>query len=138
MTNPYAAPAAPGATGDRLELSEMNGALLLIDVREFKPSMATQHGPADAVSANVAVLDGDHKGQEFNDVLLFPKVIVGQLKGALGTKVLARLGQGEKKPGKNPAWILTAATEADAQVAQKYEAYKAKQAPATVPDDAPF
>lgn len=127
MTN-YATPAAPGATGDKLDFTANNGALLRIEVKGLKEAVPTQHGPADAISADVAILDGPNKAAELADVLIFPKVIVGQLKASIGQVVLGRLGQGERKPGKNPAWLLLAPTEDDVATAQKFDAYKAKQA----------
>lgn len=127
MTSPYAAPAAPGS-GDRLEWSEHNGALLLFEVLGTKEGIATQHGTADAVAVNVAVLDGQHKGAQHRDVLVFPKVLCSQLRPSVGQKVLGRLGQGEKKAGKSAPWTLTAPTPDDVTTAQKFEAYIAKQA----------
>ncbi len=130
----FSAPAAPGATGDQFDMQAHNGALLLIDVNSFKEQIVTAHGPADAIACTIAVLDGDHKGDEFSDTLLFPRVLVGQLKGSIGKQVLGRLGQGEKKPGKNPPWILNAPTDADTEVAGRYVAFKAKQSAAQSDD----
>jgi hypothetical protein len=96
----FSAPAAPGATGDKFDIKAHNGALLLIDVNGLKEQVETVHGPADAIACNIAVLDGEHKGDEYDDTLVFPRVLVGQLKSSIGKLVLARLGQGEKKPGK--------------------------------------
>jgi hypothetical protein len=137
MTNTYADPAAPGATGDNLELKELNGSLLLIEVLGIKEDIATKFGAADAISANVAVLDGAKKATEYNDTLIFPKMLVGQLRPSIGGKVVARLGQGTAQAGKSAPWILTAATDADKETAGKFEAYKATQAKPPA-DDAPF
>jgi hypothetical protein len=130
----FSAPAAPGATGDKFDISKHNGALLLIDVNGLMTQVETVHGPADAITCNIAVLDGDHKGDEYDDTLIFPRVIVGQLKGSIGKQVLARLGQGDKKPGKNPPWILNAPTDADTETAGRYVAFKAKQVAAQTDD----
>jgi hypothetical protein len=130
----FSAPAAPGATGDKFDIKAHNGALLLIDVNGIKEQVETVHGPADAIACNIAVLDGEHKGDEYDDTLVFPRVLVGQLKGSIGKQVLARLGQGEKQPGKNPAWILNAPTDDDTEVAGRYVAFKAKKAAAVSED----
>jgi hypothetical protein len=54
----------------------------------------------------------------FNDVLWFPKVLVGSLKGRIGQKVLGVLGKGTAKPGQSAPWILIdASTEPDAVTA---------------------
>ena len=47
------------------------------------------------------------------DVLWFPKVLVGSLKGRIGQKVLAVLGKGTAKPGQSAPWILVDATTDD-------------------------
>jgi hypothetical protein len=125
----YTAPAAPG-DGDKLPLDELKGALLYIDVEKETDIIVTVHGDATAIQCNVAVLDGDHKGETFNDVLIFPKVLKSQLRPAIkgDDAVLARLGQGEKKPGKNAPWILVPPTGDDGEIGRKYEEYAAKQA----------
>jgi hypothetical protein len=46
----------------------------------------------------------------YEDVLWFPKVLVGSLKGRVGQKVLAVLGKGTAKPGQSAPWILVDAT----------------------------
>jgi hypothetical protein len=46
----------------------------------------------------------------YEDVLWFPKVLVGSLKGRIGQKVLAVLGKGTAKPGQSAPWILVDAT----------------------------
>ena len=119
----YTAPAAPG-DGDKLPLDELKGALLYIDVEKETDTIVTVHGDATAIQCKVAVLDGDHKGETFDDVLIFPKVLKSQLRPAIkgDDAVLARLGQGEKKPGKNAPWILVPPTGDDGKVGLAYEA----------------
>ena len=124
----FSAPAAPGATGDKFVVKDHVGELLLINVIDAKRIEGTEYGDADAIACDIAVLDGDHKGEEYNDSLLFSRVMFNQLKGSIGSQVLARLGQGEKKPGKTPAWILNAPTDDDTEVAGRFVAFKAKQA----------
>ena len=113
MTMPFASPAAPG---DGITWTDLNGCLLLIDVLSIETGIKTSFGDADAVRANVAVLDGMQAGTEYADTLVFPKVLQGQLKSRVGQKVLGRLGQGAQKPGQSPPWMLFEATEADQQL----------------------
>jgi hypothetical protein len=134
MSTNFTPPPPPGADGDNFEIKMHKGALVLIEVLGTKLVEGTKFGDKDAIRANVAVLDGENKGNQHADALLFPSVIYGQLKGMVGQKVLARIGQGENKKG-NPPWLLEAPTEADVATAQKFEAYVATKAAAT---DDPF
>lgn len=131
----FQAPPAPSAGGDKFAFDDHKGNLLLITVHEYKEGISTSHGVANAVAADIAVLDGPDKGGEYRDVLIFPKVIVNQLKGQIGATILARLGQGEKQPGKSAPWVLNAGTADDQETAAKYVAWKAKQA---IEDEQPF
>ena len=119
--------AAPSAGGDNLPLADLLGALLRIDVTEALTDVQTSFGPANPVRANVAVLDGDKKAEEYDDTLIFPRVLVSQLKPNVGKVVLGRLGKGTAKPGQSAPWTLGAPTEADIEVARKYDAYKASK-----------
>lgn len=120
-------PSAPGS-GDKLELNTVNGALLYVKVLERKVGIETSFGITDAISCDIAVLDGPHKAETFNDCLIFQKVLAGQLAAFVGKDdpiVVGRLGQGLAKPGKSAPWVLNAPTQADIDVATKYAAYAA-------------
>jgi len=133
MTDPFAAPAAPSAG---VNLEDIKGALLLISVYSLETGIQTTFGLKDAIRADVAVLDGDHSGEEHSDTLLFGLVLQGQLKGRIGQKVLGRLYTGTAKPGQKPPWMLSEATEADKAVGVAYLA-DGFSAPATA-GAAPF
>jgi len=120
-------PSAPGS-GDKLDLSTVNGNLLYITVRERKVGIETSFGVADAISCDIAVLDGPHKADTYSDVLIFPKVLAGQLAAFVGKDdpvVVGRLGQGLAKPGKSAPWVLNAPTAQDIATAEKYLAHVA-------------
>lgn len=124
--------------GDRFDLNTHLGALLYIKVHALKTGIETSYGPADAINCDIAVLDGEHKGDTYNDTLIFPSVLVNTLKGAVGSADPARVGRlakGEQKPGKSAPWVLDVPTQADLDVAVKYEQYAAKKA---AEDEAPF
>ncbi|TFV66082.1 UNVERIFIED_ORG: hypothetical protein E4P37_07885 [Bacillus sp. AZ43] len=87
-----------------IDWTALQGALLLFTVTAAE---------VDAVRADVIVLDGDKEGEVYTDTLIFPKVLQTQVKPSIGSMVLGRLGQGQKKPGQSPPWVLLPATEAD-------------------------
>ena len=124
------APAAP-TSGDKMDLKTLNGALLYISVNGLKRDIVSDFGTSDAIQADVAVLDGEHKATTFTDTLIFPKVLVSQLSKSVGAAdpvVVGRLGQGLAKPGKSAPWVLNEPTAADIEVATKYETYAAQRA----------
>jgi len=116
MTDPFASP----ATSTGVDWKEVNGALILINVLGVDEAVQTVHGVTDAVRANITVLDGDLKGETFDDTLVFPRVLKSQLKSKVGQLVLGRLGQGTAKPGQSAPWQLVEATDGDKSVANAY------------------
>jgi hypothetical protein len=131
----------PGAGGDKLPLDDLLGSLLLVTVHEETEPIATVHGETTAIRADVAVLDGDHKKERFEDTLVFPRVLKAQLRSAIGeddNQVIGRLGKGAKKDGKNPPWQLEDPTPTDMETGEKYLAWLAAQAPAPEPAEEPF
>ena len=121
MSNdPFDSPAS--SIGIRWE--ELNGRLLLITPLAFEAAIKTVHGAADAVRANVVVLDGTAALSEYRDTLIFPKILMSQVRANIGTSRanLGRLGQGEKKPGQTAPWKLSDPTDTDKDVARSYYA----------------
>ncbi len=132
MTLPTGQISAP-ATGDKLDYAEHLGRLLLIYPTEAVSQIQTTLGPKDAIRANVVVLDGPQAGRLIDDALIFPRVLISQLRSKLGGIVLGRLAQGVAKPGQNAPWTFTAPTDAELAQGQAYlsqQAQKAIQAPA--------
>lgn len=117
------------ANGDEFKPAEHKGALLLIDVIEHCDTMTTEFGEARPIRCNVAVLDGEHKGNTADDTLLFGVALINLLKGKVGKKVLGRLGQGVAKPGRSAPWLLAEPTEDDKVTARKYLSFIAEQTP---------
>lgn len=109
--------AKPGGGGDLIDFNLMIGALLVVEVVELIPHIATVNTKAGemtpAVRADVYVLDGPHGGEEYMDTLIFPKVMQSQLRRHVGSKVLGRVGQGQGKAGQSAPWTLIEATPAD-------------------------
>ncbi len=127
--------APPSSGGDNLPLADLLGALLRIEVSEALTDMQTSFGPANPIRANVAVLDGDKKAEEYEDALIFPRVLASQLRPNVGKVVLGRLGKGTAKPGQSAPWMLSAPTTDEIEVARKFDAYKATK---VVADLEPF
>lgn len=112
----FATPAASsGFTFD-----DHNGALLIVEVLGVEEEIPTTFGDKPAVRATVTVVDGDHQGDVYTDTLIFPRVLIGQLRSNVGQQVLGRLGQGNAKPGQKPPWRLEDPTPADLAAAEKY------------------
>lgn len=101
---------------------EINGRLLLVTPHSAEEGIKTTHGDAKAVRADVVVLDGPDSPVEYADTLIFPKVLQGQVRKNIGTgrMNLGRLGQGNKKPGQSPPWMLGDPTDADKAIARDY------------------
>lgn len=127
---------ASPASSVGINYSEVLNSLLLIEVIGLETAIPTSLGDKDAVRANVYVLDGAGTGDEYEDVLIFPRVLISQLRPRIGQKVLARLTQGQAKPGQNPPWKLAEATSHDQGIAQRWLNQRNKpQAPASPQDD---
>ena len=110
MSLTFSSPKSGG--GDRLNLADVNGHVVLTYVKAFEPEITTSMGTASAVRLDVVDLDtGDH----YLDVLWFAKVIVSKLRDLAGqAPVLAQITQGTAKPGQSAPWELT-----DASVSEK-------------------
>lgn len=122
MTDAFNAPSS--AAG--ITWADLKGSLLLIKVSGIENGIKTVHGEATAARGDVSVLDGPQEGTTYGDTLIFPKVLISQVKPSVGGMVLGRLGQGKAKPGQSAPWTLEEATDADKTAAR---AYLAKNAP---------
>src|SRR5690606_8331452 len=113
-----------------VKIPDFDGQLLLITPTGHATDITTAYGPADAVTATIAVLDGNGAGEEHTGVRIFQKALQGQLRPKVGTgrMVLGRLGRGIAKPGQSAPWLLADPTEADKQTARDYLA-RANSAP---------
>jgi hypothetical protein len=79
----------------------------VVEPLEYVASIPTSMGDKDAVRVTIHDITDT---ATYEDVLWFPKVLVGSLKGRVGQKVLAVLGKGTAKPGQSAPWILVDAT----------------------------
>ena len=120
----------PSAPTGGITWADHSGALLLIEPLSVETGIQTSFGAADAVRANVTIIEGPGAGESFPDTLVFPKLLQSQLRSQVGKKVLGRLGQGSAKPGQSAPWLLN---EASADDIAKAEAWvRANPAPTGV------
>lgn len=112
--------AAPSASGDLWSAKESLGHLCVFDVQSYEEGISTALGEKDAIKATIHDIDA---GETYTDALVFPRVLIGNLKRHVGGKVLARVGQGDAKPGQSAPWILLDASgdAAAVKAAQDYE-----------------
>lgn len=133
--------AAPPSGG--IDFKDHKGSLLVIEPLSIETGIKTVHGDSDAVRANVYVITGPGTSDDYEDTLVFPKVLQGQLKGKIGSKVVGRLTQGVAKPGQSAPWLIDAATEDDLAKAREWVAARngasfASATPAAQGAQAPF
>lgn len=112
---------APGSASG-LDLKTIEGCLLLIKPLTLETGINTALGEKDAIRADVTVLDGPGAPVEHNDVLIWPRVLQGQIRSNVGSGRfnLGRLGKGQAKSGQNAPWKLADPTDADKDVARAH------------------
>lgn len=126
---------SPGAASGGWTAADSEGHLVVIDVQSHEKEVPTSLGDRDAIKATVHDITDS---ETHDDVLIFPKVLVGSLKGRVGQKVLGTVGKGVAKPGQNAPWVLFDASGDQAAVDQA-TAYLTGQVASsmTAPDPTP-
>lgn len=122
--------AAPGGAG--IDWNNFSGKLFVVEPLEVEKGIKTVHGESDAVRANVYVLLGKNKTEEFEDTLIFPRVLQSQTRRQIGSVVVGRLEQGEAKRGQNPPWVFA---EANAQDLKRAGEFWASRSLSSATDD---
>lgn len=131
----FTAPAySAGGSGEGTKPTDVNGHLLIITPVELIVGMSTSLGESDAIKMHLVDLDTE---TEYDDALWFSSALINALKPQIGTKVLARMGQGNAKPGKSAPWILLDATTDAAAVAKANNYLNRLSAPAPTTPTAP-
>ena len=110
---------SPGSSGGGWSAADSEGHLVVVEVQGYETGVITANGERDAVKATVHDIDD---AATYDDVLIFPKVLVGSLKGRVGQKVLGTIGKGVAKPGQNAPWVLFDAST-DTSAVDKATAY---------------
>ena len=83
--------AAPASGGEGPAAADVNGHVLVIEPLSYEESVTTVHGPKDAVRLRLHDISTQ---ATYEDCLWFGGYLVGSLKGRVGDKVLAQMGQG--------------------------------------------
>ncbi len=107
--SPFATPASTAG----INYEEHKGRLLIIEPLRVQKDVVTDYGTKDAVAANVHSLTGPTEADVYEDILIFPAVLQGQVRPKIGEKVLGRLAQGVAKKGQSAPWILEDPTADD-------------------------
>lgn len=110
--------AAPG--GAKIDYEDFLGKLFVVEPLDIEKDVKTDYGVTDAVRANIWVLLAKDKQEEFEDTLIFPKVLQSQTRRKVGQIVVGRLEQGEAKKGQNAPWVFAEASAADLKKATEF------------------
>lgn len=120
MTDDFAPPAP------KIKVTEFEGKLLLITALEIIHGVVSEFakdgsGKADVTVVNVAVLEDNGTGTEYEGIWIFQGGLQGQLRARVGTdrKTLARLVKGPSQKG-DFQWMLADPTDQDKSIARLY------------------
>jgi hypothetical protein len=109
---------SPASQASSVRTADLLGHLCIFSPVGYETDVQTVNGSSDVVVVDIVDLDADG-GTEYDGVWLFSTGLRNALKRYVPDgKVLARIGQGAAKPGKNAPWILLDATGSAADVAK--------------------
>ena len=108
------------ASASGIKWEGLSGSLLIIEPLSFETGIKTVHGEADAVKANVSVVDGPMAGTVYAETLIFPKLLQAAVRDSVGGMVLGRLDRGTAKPGQSAPWVLNDFTDSDVKAAEEF------------------
>lgn len=122
----------PASNGDQFKFSDHLGALIIARIHTHETGIITKASdePSEALRADVDVIEGPNAGAHYADTLLFGRAIVARNKSKVGKRIVGRVAQGAKQPGRTPAWVLDEPTDADFAKAQAF-ASGSRRAPAS-------
>lgn len=99
---------SPGTSeGSDVKPADLEGHLLVVEPHEYRENIPTSLGDKDTIRVTVHDITDQ---ATYEDILWFPRVLVGSLKNRIGQKVLAVLGKGTAKPGQSAPWVLVDAS----------------------------
>jgi hypothetical protein len=109
---------SPASQTSSVRTADLLGHLCIFSPVEYETDVQTVNGTSDVVVVDIVDLDADG-GTEYDGVWFFSVGLRNALKRYVPDgKVLARIGQGAAKPGKNAPWILVDATGSAGDVAR--------------------
>lgn len=112
----------PASSGDQFKFSDHVGSLIIARIYSHETGIITKASdePSEALRADVDVIDGPNAGAHFADTLLFGRAIVARNKSKVGKRIVGRVAQGAKQPGRTAAWILDEPNDADFAKARSF------------------
>lgn len=119
---------APSTGGSGASVEDFNNHLVVVEPQEYVAAIQTSFGEKDAVRCTVHDITA---GTTSEDVLFFPRVLIGAFKSKLGEKVLGVIGRGTAKPGQAAPWIITDAS-ASPEAVQAATTYLTGQVAASI------
>lgn len=128
MTDPFDTP----AENSTLKLKDIENECVLIFPMGVDTFKHEDHGTAEVIRANVAVLTGEREGY-YENTILFGAVVYDKLKNMIGKKVLTVI----TKPKGKRYWDLTSDAKTNPEYVALATAFMAKQAELTKAED-PF
>jgi hypothetical protein len=128
---------SPATQASAVRTADLLGHLCIFSPVGYETDVQTVNGASDVVVVDVVDLDADG-GTEYSEVWFFSVGLRNALKRYVPDgKVLARIGQGTAKPGKNAPWILVDATGSAADVAKATAYVNGETAKSFAPPPAP-
>lgn len=124
---------APATSSGGVKPADVEGHLLVVEPLEYAPEMQTTFGPSDAIRVTVHDITDQ---TTYENVLWFPKALVGSLKLSIGKRVLGVMGKGQAKQGQSPPWVLIDAS-GDQTAVSAATAYLTGQVQQTIAAPAP-
>jgi hypothetical protein len=117
---------AAQVTTDGIDWKSYKGKLFVVEPLAVEKGIKTKFSKPgetkDAVRANVYVLTGKGKHEEFEDTLIFPGYLQAATKRKIGSYVVGRLTQGDDDSKGNPPWLFAEPTPSDMAKASEFVA----------------
>jgi hypothetical protein len=108
--------------GELFNAAEHVGRLLLIERPGTIEEVNTVNGLAQAIRADITVIDAPGGPLVMRGALIFGRALVGTISRTGPGGLLGRLAQGQAKGNQNPPWILNEYSPADGELATRYVA----------------
>lgn len=105
MTNPLNIENAPETGGDKFTNAEHEGELIVLTVKGTGKD-TFDNGEAEFIIADITVVEGASKGEQYDDAWVFGRVLFGQLKRKVGRTFVGRIVKGQAQKGKSAPWQL--------------------------------
>lgn len=112
-------PSSVGLGGDFIKLQEFEGRLIVLRAKSGEEKTLMKDGePVPYIEAELLDVEADDPA--WQDLWIFPVVVLGKVKNAYPKPMAGVLGKEAKpsKPGRTPAWTLIDASEKQRKAAR--------------------